>query len=297
MTDFADRFALCLHATLAWEGPGYEEDPRDPGGPTCQGIILEEFAAWFHQEVTPATLADLKERLRTMDDATRDAIYYHNYWVATRASELPPGIDQIVFDAAVNVGVSKAIRWLQKCVGSAEDGHLGVQTMAAVHRASAVNVVSEYSKLRVAYYRSRKGFKDFGNGWLNRTESIRRQADATLHGGGSMGMALGLANIANDATITPQKTAKAIPDPPTTTPVQSTTVWASATNLMMNFVGMVTAMSALMGALVQAGKSAGDLHVAATTSPMQFLSVVCTVVGVGTAAYTWRERIRKMVQA
>lgn len=29
MTDLTDRFAICLHATLAWEG-GWDDDPVDP---------------------------------------------------------------------------------------------------------------------------------------------------------------------------------------------------------------------------------------------------------------------------
>ena len=35
----ADQFALCLAFTLQQEG-GFCDDPRDPGGATCQGITL-----------------------------------------------------------------------------------------------------------------------------------------------------------------------------------------------------------------------------------------------------------------
>lgn len=299
MTDLTDRFAICLHATLAWEG-GWSDHPRDTGGKTNQGIIFREWCAWHHQEVPEAgdqSFGPLVEAFRQMDDETRDTIYRVNYWQPARCSELPPGVDLLVFDAAVNVGVSKAVRWLQKVLGAAEDGHLGVQTMASVHRASPLNIVSEYSKLREDFYRACKEFRTFGVGWLNRTESIRRQADATVHGGGSMGMALGLAKIANDASITPQRTPKAIQEPPTTNPAQSTTVWAAASVVLGGLVTLVQTLAQMMAALVQAGKNAGDLHLAAASAPVEFFCVLIGVSVVAGGAYVLAERIRKAVLA
>lgn len=295
MTDLTDRFAICLHATLAWEG-GWDDDPIDPGGATCQGVTIGEFAAWHHQKLDTQSAPALKEALRALDDETRDSIYRVNYWQACRCAELPPGVDLCVFDQAVNQGVSKAIKTLQQAVGETADGHLGVKTFAAVHAASPIAIIQKMMEERRRYYRSLKTFWRFGRGWLNRCAAIEKQCVDTVHGGNAMGMALGLASVANDAATAPKSTPKAVPDAPAQTPAASSTVWAAGAGILAGMVSMVQAMSAMMGALVQAGKSAGDLHLAAGSAPLEFAIVLSAVVGLLSCVYVMRERIRKMVQ-
>lgn len=296
MTDFTDRFALCLHATLAWEG-GWSDDPYDPGGATCQGVTIGEFAAWHHQKLDNDSAPALKASLREMPDETRDSIYRVNYWQACRCGEMPPGVDLCLFDQAVNQGVSKAIRTLQQAVGEVPDGHLGVRTFAAVHAISPLTIIQKMMEERRRYYRSLKTFWRFGKGWLNRCDDIEKQCIDAAHGGGGMAMALGLATIANDAASAPKATPKAVPDAPAQTPAQSSTVWAAGAGILGSMVALVQSMSAMMGALVSAGKSASDLHVAAVATPLEFAVVLATVIGLLSCVYVMRERIRKMVQA
>lgn len=294
MTDLTDRFAICLHATLAWEG-GWTDDPVDPGGATCQGITIGEWAAWHHETLTEQSAPALKSALRGMGDATRDTIYYTNYWQACRCADLPHGVDLCVFDQAVNQGVGKAIRTLQAAVGVKVDGHLGAKTFAAVHAASPISVIQKMMEERRRYYRSLKTFWRFGRGWLNRCEDIEKQCIATCHPN-AMGMALGIANIANDAAISPKATAKAVPDAPAMTPAASTTVWSSAAALVLGFVGLVLALNQLMSALVAAGRGAGELHQAFVSAPAEFGAVLSATGTIGLVTYILRERIRKMVQ-
>ena len=296
MTDLTDRFAICLHATLAWEG-GFDDDVHDPGGATCQGVTIGEFAAWHHQKLDENSAPALKAALRQIDDETRDSIYRVNYWQACRCSELPPGVDLCVFDQAVNQGVSKAVRTLQQVVGETADGHLGVKTFAAVHAMSPLTIIQKMMEERRRYYRSLKTFWRFGRGWLNRCNDIEKQCIATVHGGGNaMGMALGLASIANDAATAPRATPKAAPEAPAITPAQSSTVWASGAGVIGSIVALVQSVNALMGALVQSGQSAGSLHIAAGSAPLEFAVVCLVLVSVASFAYIARERIRKMVQ-
>jgi len=296
MTDLTDRFAICLHAALAWEG-GWDDDPYDPGGATNQGVTIGEFAAWHHQKLDEKSATALKEALRRIDDETRDSIYRVNYWQACRCADLPPGVDLCVFDQAVNQGVSKAIRTLQHAVGETADGHLGVKTFAAVHASNPIVIIQKMMAERRRYYRSLKTFWRFGKGWLNRCDSVEKQCLDTVHGGGNaMGLALGLASIANDAAPAPRATAKAVPDVPVSTPAQSTTVWASGAGIIGSIVALVQSVNALMGALVQSGQSAGSLHVAAGSAPLEFAVVCLVLVSTAAFAYIARERIRKMVQ-
>lgn len=295
MADLTDRFAICLHATLAWEG-GWDDDPVDPGGATMQGITIGEFAAWHHEKLDNGSAPALKAALRQMDVETRDSIYRVNYWQACRCGELPPGVDLAVFDQAVNQGVSKAIKTLQQSVGVTADGHLGVKTFAAVHAGNHITIIQKMMEERRRYYRALKTFYRFGRGWLNRCDSIEKQCLDTVHGGASMGMALGLKSIANDAATAPKATPKAVPEAPATSPAQSSTVWASGAGVIGSIVALVQSVNALMGALVQSGQSAGSLHVAAGAAPLEFVVVCLVLVSIASFAYIARERIRKMVQ-
>lgn len=295
MTDLTDRFVICLHATLAFEG-GYDDDPLDSGGATNQGVTIGEFAAWHHEPLTPQSLEPMKAALRAMDDETRDNIYRVNYWQPTRAAELPRGIDQIVFDTAVNQGVGKAIKTLQNALGCKADGHMGVMTMAAAQAANPIAVIQKMTAEREAYYRKCKMFYRFGRGWLRRAKSIGDQAVASCHDAPVMGMALGLASIANNDEAAPEKTPKAPAPAETQSMITSTTSWAAILAGFAGLTGLGQSLSGLMGTLVEAGKSATDLHVAVTHSPVEFAFVIVGVLGVGAPIYIWLERQRKTIQ-
>ena len=59
------------------------------------------------------------------------AIYRAEYWNAIRGDDLPPGLDLVAFDAAVNSGPSRGARWLQTAVSANADGKIGPATIAA----------------------------------------------------------------------------------------------------------------------------------------------------------------------
>jgi hypothetical protein len=81
--------------------------------------------------------------------------------------DLPPRLAFAVFDAAVNNGVGRAVRWLQLAVGAAEDGSYGVQTKAAVER--AVRTDPDDLKLGERSARSAHSF----HGWPLRLVELR----------------------------------------------------------------------------------------------------------------------------
>jgi len=85
---------------------------------------------------------------------------------------MPDGVDYAVFDFAVNSGVSRAVRTLQKILQVKEDGVAGPLTLAAVTR-----FVSQYGahaltdaicQARTTFLKSLPGFARFGSGWIVR---------------------------------------------------------------------------------------------------------------------------------
>jgi hypothetical protein len=163
-----DRFDACFAMVLEQEG-GFVNHADDPGGATSFGITLRTLSVFRDRE---ATVDDVRNLTR---EEARE-IYRANFWVPMRCADLPAGVDLMVFDFGVNAGPRRALRMLQKVVGVTQDGSIGPITLAAVNARRAADIVNDFSRERLDYYRSLENFASFGRGWTNRTEAVREAA-------------------------------------------------------------------------------------------------------------------------
>lgn len=162
------RFSLCLDRVLKHEG-GFVNHPKDPGGATNMGITQAVLAEWLKR---PVTEADVKALTRQ----TAADIYRARYWSPILAEGLPPGVDYMVFDLAVNSGVARAVRFLQLAVGVTPDGKIGPVTLGAVARVDPRALVLTLSERRENFFRALKTFPTFGTGWIRRLRDVTRDA-------------------------------------------------------------------------------------------------------------------------
>ena len=144
----AMTFERAVEFVLRAEG-GYIFDQQDSGGETNFGISKRSYPA-----------LDIKNLAR----ATAIEIYRHDYWDACRCGELPHGLDLLVFDCAVNQGVSTAIRTLQQVAKVMIDGRIGPVTLAAAREVS----LTEYATKRQMIYVDCGKFQRYGQGWTRR---------------------------------------------------------------------------------------------------------------------------------
>ena len=79
---------------------------------------------------------------------------------------LSDGPAYCLFDSAVNQGVKRAAKMMQKAVGVTVDGKIGPQTAAAVN-ADASRAVALFQFERARHYTSLKTFGRFGRGWIS----------------------------------------------------------------------------------------------------------------------------------
>ena len=163
-----DNFEQSLKMILHHEGL-YVNHPSDPGGSTMRGVTQAVWEDWVDRPVTEEEMRSL-----TVDDVT--PIYKRNYWDRIKGDALPSGVDFAVFDLAVNGGTGRGARMLQKVVGVTHDGGIGPQTLGAVGRMDAVDIIEQYAAQREAFYRRLKTFDTFGRGWLRRNEETRMAA-------------------------------------------------------------------------------------------------------------------------
>lgn len=134
-------------------------DPDDPGGATKYGISQRAYP-----ELHIASLTEQQAR----------SIYLTDYWMAAGCDSMPWPLALYVFDCAVNQGVSRAVRWLQRVLALREDGKVGPVTRTEARRATLADG-SEFMALREQHYRSLPTFPKYGRGWLNRLERVKRE--------------------------------------------------------------------------------------------------------------------------
>lgn len=160
----ASNFKRSLALVLSHEG-GYVNHPKDPGGATNKGVTQAVYDAYrrYHgsrlQSVAKITSSEVAE------------IYQKNYWRLVRADSLPCGVDYAVFDFAVNSGVARATKYLQRLVGVTPDGVIGLITLAAVEayaRRDEEKLIAQYCANRLLFVRGLKTFSTFGKGWTRR---------------------------------------------------------------------------------------------------------------------------------
>jgi lysozyme family protein len=163
-----DSFKSCLDFVLKHEG-GWSDDPHDPGGATMKGVTLSTYKAYMMRPVT-------KEELRNISDEHLNDLYKTRYWDNARCDDLGIGVDMVVFDMAVNGGVGRSSRMLQRCVGADVDGAIGAKTIALTKGILPRDLVIRFSTERRNFYKTLETFERFGRGWLRRTDECEAKA-------------------------------------------------------------------------------------------------------------------------
>jgi len=187
------NFANCVAFVFQEEG-GYSNDPRDPGGATNFGVTLAALSHWRHDaKLTPQDVHDMKR-----DEA--QTIFRASYWNAVQGDFLPPGLDLMVFDEAVNTGPGTSAKMVQYRVSATVDGWIGPRTLAAVNGANAGTLCLKLSNTQEAYYRSLPGFPTFGKGWMAR---LSRRYTLAMKMIGKANGATGLARDISNMSVQP----------------------------------------------------------------------------------------------
>ena len=163
-----ENFRDCLTLLLKHEG-GFVNHPKDPGGMTNLGVTKAVYEDWLDRVVSEQEMRDL-----TSEDV--GPLYKARYWDRARCDELPMGVDWVVFDWAVNSGVSRAAKALQRFVGVDSDGAIGPMTIQAVKMYQPAEIIGAMGKMRQDFYEGLSTFDTFGRGWTRRNEETTAQA-------------------------------------------------------------------------------------------------------------------------
>lgn len=162
MTHFVMDTAI--NTTLGFEG-GYVNNPNDTGGETNFGICKKAYP-------------ELDIKNLTIEQARN--IYRRDYWDKLKCDFIPDALSIAVFDFAVNSGIKRAIRYLQKALGVTIDGIIGNQTIGACNRIPTREVLEKFIQYRLEFLMSLKTWKYFGKGWGKRVKFVKETCERYL---------------------------------------------------------------------------------------------------------------------
>lgn len=163
-----ENWDSCFAMVLKHEG-GYVNNPKDPGGMTNLGVTRKNWEAYLDRDVTEADM-------RALTPEMVKPFYKRNYWDKIRGDELPSGVDYAAYDLAVNSGTGRAAKYLQKIAGVPEDGVIGPQSLKAIQKCDAEDVVDEICNMRMDFLKNLNTFDTFGKGWTIRVNDVKAKA-------------------------------------------------------------------------------------------------------------------------
>lgn len=156
------NFDVAIERILSHEG-GYVNHPSDPGGETKWGISKRSYPNLNIKELT-------REQAKE--------IYKRDFWDKINGDALYDGVAFQALDFAVNSGIGTAIRYLQRALGVADDGHFGPVSQAAAKSMSESDQIMRLNAERLDFMRKLKVWPQFGAGWAGRiAQNLRYGAE------------------------------------------------------------------------------------------------------------------------
>jgi hypothetical protein len=155
---------------------GYENVPGDSGGPTNKGVTHGVYDEYRHSLGLPT------RDVRSITDQEARDIYRHRFWDAVHADSLPPRLDYLVFDSAVQHYPPNTIMLLGRALGMGHDApqHWTPELTERVKNIKDVDpVLRNFMAVRRQYYADcikREPIKiKFKKGWDRRLAELDRK--------------------------------------------------------------------------------------------------------------------------
>jgi lysozyme family protein len=171
-----ENFDASFARIIKSEG-GYVNDPADRGGETNLGVTIGAWGAYLNRAIQPGEMAKLTQE-------TVKPFYKSMYWDKVKGDDLPVGVDYCIFDFAVNAGVGRAAKFLQRAVGALDDGAIGPGTLALVAKTTPGKLLENFAKQKEAFYNSlaekNPTQKKFLKGWMARVDHVQTAATSML---------------------------------------------------------------------------------------------------------------------
>lgn len=157
-------FDTAFAQVIGLEGK-YSDDERDPGnwtgGAVGQGELRGTMygisaAAYPKFDIKSLTLLKVK------------SIYLTDYWDKIHGDLLPAPVSVALFKAAVNMGISGAVKALQRAIKVDADGVLGQVSIGMIVAHPPMLTLQQFLTECAWEYTQMAAFPTYGKGWLSR---------------------------------------------------------------------------------------------------------------------------------
>lgn len=167
------NYDTCFALEMKNEG-GYVNDPRDPGGATNFGVTIGTLRA-LNIDVDRDGDVDVDD-VKKLTLPMVSNIMRTKYWNAVKAGQVQVGIDYLLFDAAIQHGPLSSVKFLQRALNVADDGHIGPVTLDAANRADPESLIGRMIIERRKHMQSKPTWATYKKGFENRLIRIQGQA-------------------------------------------------------------------------------------------------------------------------
>ncbi len=173
----SERFEKALAYVLENEGP-YSNDPNDPGGATCHGIILTEYQDFLGKTLTP-------DDVKNMSLDTAKAIYLKKFWNPIQGDSYDSDAKATaIFDTAVNKGLSGCRTILEDVFAEQFPGEIWEYPPELISAVNGDAPTDLFNFMKASIYRhieerieKNPKLEKFRKGWQNRADKLLTLAD------------------------------------------------------------------------------------------------------------------------
>ena len=163
-----------IHGIIEREGV-FVDHPEDKGGPTKYGVTWRSYDAWrnAYNQANPEDGLTYPEDVRDITQEIAAKVYLADYVVGPRFPKVANGpLLELLVDTAVHSGPGQAVKFLQRAVGTRDDGIIGPKTIAAARKANPrqtyVNVLDRRLRFIGEITQGNPGNLSFLPGWQSR---------------------------------------------------------------------------------------------------------------------------------
>ena len=171
-----ENFDAAFSQVMKSEG-GYVWDKDDAGGETNLGVTVGAWGAYLGRAIQPG-------EMKALTQETVKPFYKAMYWDKVKGDDLPAGVDYAVFDFAVNAGVGRAAKFLQRSVGAVDDGVIGSGTLGLVAKADPQKTLDNFADQKQRFYNglatNNPSQQKFLKGWLARVDHVQDAAESMM---------------------------------------------------------------------------------------------------------------------
>lgn len=165
-------FELAFDRVIGHEGR-FQKNPKDRGNWTS-GQVGRGILKGTKFGISAMSYPNLDIEHLTVDQAK--GIYYEDWWLEFGMERFHMALAYQMFDAAINHGMSRAAKMLQRAVGVTDDGIIGTNTRKALGKFGLDDLLKLVLAERLEFMTGLETWDEFGKGWARRIASNMRLA-------------------------------------------------------------------------------------------------------------------------